>query len=54
MLRKCHSVGLFPLRDDRVSMATVVLIKDMMEVDSKKRISARRALDTAHSILSRV
>ena len=37
-----------------MSMATVVLIKDMMEVDTKKRISARRALDTALNILSRV
>ena len=40
--------------DDRVSMATVVLIKEMMEVDTKKRITARRALEITRSLLSRV
>lgn len=41
-------------RDDRVSMATVVLIKQMMEIDVKKRITASRALETTLGLLSRV
>lgn len=35
-------------------MATVMLIKELMEVDTKKRITARCALDTSLSILNRV
>ena len=37
-----------------MSMATVVLIKEMMEVDPKKRISAHRALEACNGLVSRV